>query len=159
MVYRRAEPTDTYGKPAKYSEDGSACEVSKKKGKERKEHVGIWLRMWGSSQRKLCLRLVLSYRDREHEGWRLHGSLFLLPESSRPWLQQSAVQCGLVSRARQRHPQGPRQGTTLPPCPQAHGLCCTAQSDLQKWAVGRAWESPASLFQPGGKTKKEVSSF
>lgn len=35
MVYRRAEPTDTYGIPVKYSEDGSACEVSKKK-KEKK---------------------------------------------------------------------------------------------------------------------------
>lgn len=90
---------------------------------ERKERAyGIWRRMWGSSQKKLCLRPVLSYRDREHEEWGLRGSLFLLPESSRARLQQSTVQCGLVSWTWQRHPQGPRQGMAPPsllpgPCP------------------------------------------
>ena len=80
--------------------------------------------MWGSSQRKLCLQPVLSYRDREHEEWGLHGSLFLLPESSRPRLQQSTVQCGLVSRAWQGHPQGPQEGTAPPPAPRL--IACAA---------------------------------
>lgn len=39
-MYRRAEPTDTYGKPVKYSEDGSAYEVSKKKRKRKEGACG-----------------------------------------------------------------------------------------------------------------------
>ena len=96
----------------------------------------------------------LSYRDREHEGWGPHGSLFLLPESSRPRLQQSSVQRGLVSRAWQGHPQGPQQGTVPAPYLWAHGLHCVAPSDLQKSAVGRACKVQLCALSREAKRRK-----
>ncbi|XP_029073525.1 death ligand signal enhancer isoform X2 [Monodon monoceros] len=63
-------------------------------------------------------------------------------ESSRPWLQQSAVQCGLVSRARQRHPQGPRQAFY-------YQLAASQGHNLAQYRYARCLlQDPASSWDP-----------